>query len=160
MVERCYLLFLLEEFQFQSLVLGLCAFCTFYGDICLCAKGCEFLEDDVSRKRRGKQGMDLFDLVHVSRGNKLNVGKRLELDIRHVRQRWRLSHTPSQVKSSFRLNDDISRVTGRHVCSVFATGVRPFVYPYVMPELPILEAVIGYASSPPLSPCLLTDPQK
>ena len=34
--------------------------------ICLCAKGCEFLEDEVSRKWSGKQEEDLFDLVHVS----------------------------------------------------------------------------------------------
>jgi hypothetical protein len=56
----------LEEFQFESLVLGLRCFCTFYGMICLCAKGCEFLEDEVSRKWSGKQEEDLFDLVHVS----------------------------------------------------------------------------------------------
>jgi hypothetical protein len=53
---------------------------------------------------------------------------------------------------SLGLNDDNSRVTGRHVCSIFATGFRPFVYSYVIPEHPILEAVIGFAPSPPLSP--------
>jgi hypothetical protein len=56
-----------------------------------------------------------------------------------------IAHTVSG-QILLRLNDDNSRVTGRHVCSIFATGFRPFVYPYVIPELPILEAVIGYAS--------------
>jgi hypothetical protein len=46
------------------------------------------------------------------------------------------------------MNHDNSRVTGRHVCSIFATGLRwrvPYaeLITYVVLELPILEAVIG-----------------
>lgn len=39
-IEGGYLLILPEECLFQILVLCLCSLCTFYGSICLCAKGC------------------------------------------------------------------------------------------------------------------------
>jgi len=38
-IERGYLLILLEDYLFQLLVLCLCRFSTVYGSICLCAKG-------------------------------------------------------------------------------------------------------------------------
>jgi hypothetical protein len=77
--------------------------------------------------------------------------------MRHVRIRC-CAHS-RLVKVLLRLNDDNSRVTGRHVCSIFATGFRPFAYSNVVLELPILEAVIGLDPSPPNYPCLLTDLQ-
>jgi len=43
-VERGYLLVLLEEVLFIFLVLRLCCFRTVDRDICLCTKGSEFLK--------------------------------------------------------------------------------------------------------------------
>jgi len=37
-IEGGYLLFLFKKQLFQLLVLRLCGFSTFYGDICLCTK--------------------------------------------------------------------------------------------------------------------------
>jgi hypothetical protein len=82
------------------LVLRLCSFSTFYGSICLCAKGGQFLKG-VSRKERRKKGPYLFDLLHVRREEVGERGK--AIGMRHVRgETAALSlHHLRPVKSSF-----------------------------------------------------------
>lgn len=77
-------------------------------------RAASFYKKGVSGKRMRGKGKDLFDLVHVKR-KQVERGKANG----HVRLRWRLS----LARLLLRLNDDNSRVTGRHVCSTFATGV-------------------------------------
>jgi hypothetical protein len=98
-IERGYLLILPEELLFQLLVLRLCSFSTFYGSICLCAKGGQFLKEGVSRKERRKRGPYLFDLLHVLREEVGERGKAIG-GMRHVRGERSLDGL-RPVKSSF-----------------------------------------------------------